>query len=168
MSRTKTTLLAALVVTAGMLAARPAAAQQINTSAFGCLPSFPYNQANAGLGAYLNPTNGSKPDSIIVTGAYGMLLACPVSRSPIAAGESYQFVYIDGHQPAGQTMSCTVQSYNYNNTLLGSYAVSSTSGTFDMGVAVPAAAATQFAYYIASCFLNTGGNQKLLGFTVYQ
>jgi hypothetical protein len=170
MSRIRTVVsssIAVLIATAGLLAPLPAAATNINTSAFGCLPSFPYNQTNAGLGASLTGSGG-KPDAIAVTGSFSELLACPISRSPLASGLTNAVTFIDGKQPSGNTMSCTVQSYDFTNTFLGSTTVSATTATFDMAASLPAANAPTFAYFIASCLLNTGGNQKLLGFTTVQ
>jgi hypothetical protein len=169
MSRTKTvvsTLLAGLVAAAGLLAPLPAAATNINTSAFGCMSSFPYNKDNEGLGAsLLGP--GSRPDAIQVTGAFTQLVACPVSRAPLPAGFVNATTFIDGKQSAG-SISCVVQSFNFNNTFLGSATVTANTATFDMAASIPAANAPTFAYFIASCHLATGGSQKLLGFTTIQ
>lgn len=62
---------------------------------------------------------------------------CPIVRSPTSASYAVN-VYVDGFAAAGRTISCTLYSYDYTGTFLGSQSFpSARTGTFDQYLSVP-------------------------------
>jgi hypothetical protein len=62
---------------------------------------------------------------------------CPIVRSPTSSSYAVN-VYVDGFAAAGQTISCTLYSYDYNGTYLGSQSFpTARTGTFDQYLSVP-------------------------------
>jgi len=60
---------------------------------------------------------------------------CPITRSPTSTNQVS--VYIDGFASSGNTVSCTLYSYDYNGTFLGSQSFPTPrTGTFDQHLAV--------------------------------
>jgi hypothetical protein len=61
---------------------------------------------------------------------------CPIVRSPASTGTAVS-VYVDGFAAAGRTISCTLYSYDYNGTFLGSQSFpTARTGTFDQYLSV--------------------------------
>jgi len=88
---------------------------------------------------------------------------CPVEREPLPAGVANGIIYIDGANAGGTTTSCTVYSFDFTGTLLGTRSVSSSASQYDMSVSFPAALLPQYAYVAAVCTLPTNSNSVLKG-----
>jgi hypothetical protein len=95
-----------------------------------------------------------------VTGVYNysgaaLGVACPVVRT-VAAGAGGYSVWVDGTASTG-TAYCTLYSYNYDGTYLGSVSFSAT-GTFSRLVTLPQSQVTTFSSQVVYCSLpNNGG-----------
>lgn len=61
-------------------------------------------------------------------------IVCPVVRSPTSSNQVT--AYLDGSVPAGSTAFCTLYSFDYTGTFLGSQS-SSNNNTFDVLLSVP-------------------------------
>jgi hypothetical protein len=80
----------------------------------------------------------------------------------LPVGTSNATFWVDGYNPAGQTTTCYIYSYNYDYTLLGlANGATSATGNFDLGIALPPAALSSWAYLTIICNVPSGGT--LLG-----
>jgi len=108
----------------------------------------PYGNSNtAGLYSY-------------VTGAFNysgasMSVACPVVRTTAAPASGFS-VWVDGTAASG-TISCSLYSYNYNGTFLGSTSFSAT-GVFDRQLTLPQSQVPTYSSQVVYCYVpNSGG-----------
>jgi hypothetical protein len=63
---------------------------------------------------------------------------CPIVRSPTSTNQVN--VYVDGFASAGHTVSCTLYSYDFNGTFLGTQSFPAPrTGVFDQYLSVPGA-----------------------------
>jgi len=107
----------------------------------------PYGNSNtAGLYSYINGAFNYSGASLGV--------ACPVVRT-VAAPASGFSVWVDGTASTG-TVSCTLYSYNFNNTYLGSVSFSAT-GTFDQLLTLPQAQVPTYSSQVVYCYLPANG-----------
>jgi hypothetical protein len=61
---------------------------------------------------------------------------CPIVRSPTSASYAVN-VYVDGFAASGRTITCTLNSYDYNGNFLGSQSFpTARTGTFDQYLSV--------------------------------
>lgn len=94
---------------------------------------------------------------------------CPVPRAPLASGATSGGFYIDGYNPTGKTTSCTLYSYNFNGSYLGSSSFSiTTAGSFDKYVSLTSDQLSYFAYTSVLCTLPDSSSAKIYGITAIQ
>lgn len=87
-----------------------------------------YNAAQATDIDYL--TNGTRN-----LNASSRYVICPITRSPTSTNQVS--VYVDGFAASGKTISCTLYSYDYNGTFIGSQSFPTPrTGTFDQYLSV--------------------------------
>jgi len=94
-----------------------------------------------------------------VTGVFNysgnfMSVACPVIRT-IAAPSGGFAVWVDGTAASG-TASCTMYSYSFSNTYLGSVSFSAT-GKFDRLLTLPASQVPAYSSQVVYCYLPANG-----------
>ena len=107
----------------------------------------PYgNSSTAGLYSY---TSGAWNYS-----GFSMGVACPVIRTVAAPAGGFS-VWVDGTAAAG-TASCTLYSYNYDNTYMGSISFSAT-GKFDRLLTLPSAQVPTYSTQMVYCYLPVNG-----------
>jgi len=83
-------------------------------------------------------------------------IICPLVRAPTSTNSAA--VYVDGYHSGSQTTTCTLYSYNYNGTYLGSVSFTQTgSGAFDRYLSLPAPQAPTYATLSVLCTIPGGG-----------
>jgi hypothetical protein len=95
-------------------------------------------------------------------------VVCGLPRSPLPAGSSVAAFYVDGDNFNGAITVCTVASYDYTGTFLGSYAFDASEAHYDRYVTLPAAQVPYYAYTYLICTLPANGNGVLRGVTSLQ
>jgi len=131
----------ALAVLAGMHGSASALTTEHGTS---CKPYG--NSSTAGLYSYVSGVYN-------YSGAY-MSVACPVVRTVAAPAAGFS-VWVDGTASTG-TASCTMYSYNYNNTYLGSISFSAT-GIFDRLITLPQSQVPTYSSQVVYCYMPANG-----------
>ena len=145
-----TTALCALALTAGATPVRAT----INSSAVDCQP------VSAPQQALLHAWEGVETTATAVTDTY---VSCSVYRSPLTTAGSPGVFRIAGHIFSGATMPCTLTSYEYTGTFLGSTTVVITSppdGRWRrvvQEVSLPASQLPYWAYTSLVCLLPQSG-----------
>ncbi len=135
-----------------------ASATNINTSGTAC---HAYNAAQVADIDYIQSgarNYATSPRSVI----------CPVPREPLASGATTGYVYVDGSNAAGTSTSCTLSSYNYNGTFLGSVSFTSSAATYDNGLSLTSAQLSTFAYTAVLCTLPANSGSTIFGVTAIQ
>jgi hypothetical protein len=94
-------------------------------------------------------------------------VVCGLPRSQLPAGSAAAF-YVDGDNFNGAITVCTVASYDYTGTFLGSFGFDLTQAHYDQYVTMPAAQVPYYAYTYLICTLPANGNGILRGVTSLQ
>ncbi len=149
--------LSLLAVVAGLTAlAAPAFAHE-NVSGVAC------RNYNAGQVTDIDyVTSGVR--NINSSGARSVI--CPVDFVPTADGSIT--VYVDGRNSnTSVSTTCTLTSYNWNNTFLGSVSATKTnvSGAWEMTLTLPAAQASIWSYLTVLCTLPASSAATITGIT---
>jgi hypothetical protein len=95
-------------------------------------------------------------------------VVCSVPRSPLAVGATSGSFYVDGDNFSGATTSCTLYSYNYDGTYLGSVGFSAAELHFDRLVTLPAAQLSMWAYVYMECAIPGNQVSQIRGVTSVQ
>ena len=107
----------------------------------------PYGASNAaGLYSYTSGAWNYSGGSLSV--------ACPVVRTVGAPTSGYS-VWVDGTAAAG-TATCSLYSYNYDNTYMGSISFSTT-GKFSRLLTLPATQVSYYSSQMVYCYLPVNG-----------
>jgi len=94
-------------------------------------------------------------------------IICPIVRAPTSTNNAA--VYIDFYHSGTQTTSCTLYSYNYNGTYMGSASFTQTgSGYFDKYLSLPAGQAPYWANLAVLCTIPGGATGLLVDIDVVQ
>lgn len=143
------------IATIGLFGIAPNAdATNINTHGAACQNYFPSQVGDMDYNPSGLKNVNSAPRSVV----------CPISRSPLPSGNAS--FYVDGSNPSGSSTTCTISSYNFNGTFLGSSTFTDSAANFDHLVSLPAAQVPTFAYVSALCTLPASG--MLRGITALQ
>lgn len=86
--------------------------------------------------------------------ASDMLVFCPVVRT-VPATNNGLGVWVDGTTAVGTSMSCTLDSRNFNGAILGSVSFTAT-GTFDRYLSLPASQVPTYSSQTVYCGLPGG------------
>jgi hypothetical protein len=95
-------------------------------------------------------------------------VACSVPRSPLAIDATSGGVYVDGDNFNGASTSCILASYDYRGAFVGSKSFTTSSASYDVFLALPAAQLGFWNYTGVHCTLPTNGNGVLRGVTSVQ
>jgi hypothetical protein len=107
----------------------------------------PYGNSNTGgLYSYIS--------GVFNYSGSAMGVACPVVRTVAAPATGFS-VWVDGTASTG-TVSCTLYSYNFNNTYLGSVSFSAT-GVFDQLLTLPQSQVPTYSSQVVYCYLPANG-----------
>ena len=93
---------------------------------------------------------------------------CSVPRSPLAAGATSGVFFVDGRNTGGASTTCTLSSFNFNGTFLGSTSFTSAAATYNQFLSLPSAQLGTFAYVSVLCTLPGNANGVLFGVTSFQ
>ena len=94
-------------------------------------------------------------------------IICPIVRAPTSTNSIA--VYVDGYHYGTQTTTCTLYSYNYNGTYLGSTSFTQTgTGAFDRYLSLPSAQAPYYAAASLLCTIPGGANGIIYDIDVIQ
>jgi len=148
----------ALLATAGVVVPAPAA--NINTNATECQAQFWPQEADI-----VHTEKGISTGSTVTASRW---ISCAIPRSPLASTATSGSFYIDGDSQNGQWMVCSLASYDFTGTFLGSSSFSSPGPAFDILLSLPAAQLGYWAYTGIICVLPPNGNGTLRGVTSLQ
>jgi hypothetical protein len=93
-------------------------------------------------------------------------VTCSLPHSPLLTASASLRILIDGDNPNSAPTSCTLYSYDWSGTFLGSVtaASSSTFGLFTLDLSLPAAQVPYWAYTSVACL--QGGGSTVHGITL--
>ena len=147
----------AALVTASVVAPAPAA--NINTNATECQAQFWPQQDDIVHTETGIRTSAASDDRWI---------SCAVPRSPLAPGATSGGFYVDGDAQNGASVVCSLASYDYTGTFLGSASFFSPGPHFDIFLPFSSAQLGYWAYTGITCVLPAHGNGALRGVTSLQ
>ena len=138
----------------------PAPAANINTNATECQAQFWPQEADI-----IHTEKGISTDSTVTSSRW---ISCSVPRQPLATDATSGSFYVDGDAQNGAWMVCSLASYDYTGTFLGSYSLTSPGPAFDFLITLPTAQLGYWAYTGITCVLPPNGNGTLRGVTSIQ
>jgi hypothetical protein len=94
-------------------------------------------------------------------------IACAVARTSPTTGPDGLGFFVDGSNNFSQTTSCTIYSYDFTGSFLGSAQFSSTSANYDNFLSLPPANTPAFAYIGMICTIPGNTNGTMRGVTVF-
>ena len=148
----------ALLFTASAVVPAPAA--NINTNATECQAQF--------LPQEVDIVHTEKGISTTSTATSSRWISCSVLRAPLPTGATSGSFYIDGDSRNGAWTVCSLASYDFTGTFLGSVSFSSPGPAVDILLTLPAAQLGYWAYTGITCVLPPNGNGTLRGVTSLQ
>jgi hypothetical protein len=95
-------------------------------------------------------------------------VTCNLPRAPLPTGATSGGFYVDGDNFEGGTAVCTISSFDYTGTFLGSASFSASEEHFDRLLSLPAAQLPFYAYTYLFCGLSSNGTSVLRGVTSLQ
>jgi len=85
---------------------------------------------------------------------------CPAVRSIDTTPTGFVAFYVDGDNFAGGTTTCTLYSFDFTGTFLGSVQTQSSAQSYDMYLTLPAAQASFWAYTSVFCEIPPAGRLR--------
>jgi len=104
----------------------------------------------------------------VLGGPAGGFVTCNLPRAPLPTGATSGGFYVDGDNADGGTAVCTIYSFDYTGTFLGSASFTASEAHFDRFVSLPAAQLPFYAYTYLFCGLSANGTTALRGVTSLQ
>lgn len=126
-------------------ATSPLHADTVNTSMVEC------QAVGASQSDLRHAENGVSTEGVVIG---GRLVACSVTRSPLPVGATGTTFLVTGdNRDAKAVTTCSLGSYDYTGTFLGSRAFTSTTAHYQVALPLPAAQLGFWAYTSMTCLL---------------